>query len=251
MECGGPAAVHQRWGHPLKYCSTRCKSRRNARELRRRKAEQRSTICVECQQTFEQPPVGRPRKFCSDACKARFHNRRNRRRWLPLRDPNPEPKACAHCGKLFIPRNRNRIYCYGWCGQAAYQQRKREGAGPRMVKREVACDNCGTVFIGEHPAARWCTPECARRHWTRVKSRQRGGGVSTADYSDLAIFDRDGWLCHLCGAPVDPELSRSHLMGATIDHIVPLSLGGEDTEANVALAHNSCNRRKSALLLDD
>lgn len=32
--------------------------------------------------------------------------------------------------------------------------------------------------------------------------------------------------------------------GATIDHIVPLSLGGSDEPANVATAHRRCNIRK-------
>ena len=35
----------------------------------------------------------------------------------------------------------------------------------------------------------------------------------------------------------DPE-------AASVDHIVPLSLGGDDTKANIQLAHFGCNCRK-------
>lgn len=33
-------------------------------------------------------------------------------------------------------------------------------------------------------------------------------------------------------------------MGATVDHILPISAGGEDTLANVAIARWQCNIRK-------
>jgi len=36
-----------------------------------------------------------------------------------------------------------------------------------------------------------------------------------------------------------------HPKAPTIDHIVPLSAGGDDTKANVQLAHFSCNTRKN------
>lgn len=145
---------------------------------------------------------------------------------------------------MFVPINRQRIYCFGWCGQAAYRKRKREGAPARMVKREVVCDGCGQTFTAEHPMARWCSTRCQRRYWSLVQSRQRGA-LSEADYTDRAVFERDSWTCHLCHKPVDPDLPRSHPMGATIDHLIPLSLGGIDTESNVALAHRSCNRKRS------
>ena len=54
-----------------------------------------------------------------------------------------------------------------------------------------------------------------------------------------AIFERDRWTCHLCGKKV-------HKSKATLDHIVPLSKGGDHTVTNVALAHRRCNNKKQA-----
>lgn len=34
-------------------------------------------------------------------------------------------------------------------------------------------------------------------------------------------------------------------MGATVDHLIPLSAGGTDDLGNVALAHRQCNTRRS------
>jgi 5-methylcytosine-specific restriction endonuclease McrA len=37
------------------------------------------------------------------------------------------------------------------------------------------------------------------------------------------------------------SLPGTHNMGATIDHLVPVSAGGKDSLSNVRLAHRSCN----------
>ena len=68
--------------------------------------------------------------------------------------------------------------------------------------------------------------------------------MSEAKYTDLQIFERDGWRCHLCKKLVRRDVSRLHPEGATIDHLVPTSLGGDDEPANVATAHWKCNRHK-------
>lgn len=60
------------------------------------------------------------------------------------------------------------------------------------------------------------------------------------------VFERDGWLCHLCGEGIDRTLSGLDRMGPTVDHLIPLAEGGEHSYANVAAAHRSCNSRKGA-----
>lgn len=46
-----------------------------------------------------------------------------------------------------------------------------------------------------------------------------------------------GGICGLCGEPV--EFNKSE-----VDHIIPISLGGNHIEENVHIVHISCNRRK-------
>jgi len=43
---------------------------------------------------------------------------------------------------------------------------------------------------------------------------------------------------------------RTDPLGATIDHVVPLSRGGPDAPDNVATAHWRCNREKRAQSVD-
>ena len=64
-----------------------------------------------------------------------------------------------------------------------------------------------------------------------------------------SVMKRDGGLCKLCGKPVDTTDRRGNGLGyyyPTIDHIVPLSKGGEHVMSNVQLAHMICNSRKGA-----
>ena len=53
-------------------------------------------------------------------------------------------------------------------------------------------------------------------------------------------------VCAICGAPVDKRLKFPNPYSATIDHIIPLSRGGDPTALdNMQLAHMKCNRAKS------
>lgn len=62
----------------------------------------------------------------------------------------------------------------------------------------------------------------------------------------LAIYERDGWVCQLCGREVDRTLHPNHTFAATLDHVVPrsLTLFPDDSPANLRLAHRSCNSRR-------
>lgn len=57
------------------------------------------------------------------------------------------------------------------------------------------------------------------------------------------VWFRDGFACALCGGAVDFELETG-AMRATVDHIVPLSQGGQHTFDNVQLAHKICNEAR-------
>lgn len=58
------------------------------------------------------------------------------------------------------------------------------------------------------------------------------------------VFEAHGWVCHLCGDDIDRFAPRDGWMRATLDHIIPLSRGGEHVWDNVAPAHWICNMEK-------
>jgi len=55
------------------------------------------------------------------------------------------------------------------------------------------------------------------------------------------VYQRDGWQCAYCGS--DEQL--------TLDHITPLSAGGEDTEENLATCCLPCNLSKGTKPLEE
>jgi len=62
----------------------------------------------------------------------------------------------------------------------------------------------------------------------------------------MEIFERDGWRCGLCGHKVNPQVKYPHPRSASLDHIVPLSKGGDHARANTQLACLVCNISKQA-----
>jgi 5-methylcytosine-specific restriction endonuclease McrA len=74
----------------------------------------------------------------------------------------------------------------------------------------------------------------------------RGAAIEVERYTTQEIAERDNWTCHLCKRKVTKrQLPHAHPRSATIDHLVPVSAGGDDVRANVALAHWSCNAARS------
>ena len=60
----------------------------------------------------------------------------------------------------------------------------------------------------------------------------------------MKVFERDNWICKLCNHPVSKLMDKRLVDIASLDHIIPISKGGEHSYANTQLAHVSCNIRK-------
>jgi 5-methylcytosine-specific restriction endonuclease McrA len=73
-------------------------------------------------------------------------------------------------------------------------------------------------------------------------------------YNENQVLERYGSSCHICNKKIDLSAKRS--AGAFgwhnslhIDHVVPISKGGEDTLNNVRPSHAICNLKKSSRML--
>ena len=93
--------------------------------------------------------------------------------------------------------------------------------------------------------ARFCSPVCEKRESRRVR-RDRKRAQHVERVFRLKVYERDGWTCRICRKPVDRGAEVPHPKAPTLDHILPIALGGLHEYVNVQTAHFICNSRKSA-----
>jgi hypothetical protein len=80
----------------------------------------------------------------------------------------------------------------------------------------------------------------SRRRGSIKRKRLLAGAVSD-NHTRPEVYERDGWVCGICGVAIDPALKWPDPMSASEDHIVPVSLGGDHTLANCRASHLHCN----------
>lgn len=99
-------------------------------------------------------------------------------------------------------------------------------------------------------ARRWAKtfPEAARAKSRKSRhiwcARKRSALVDRV--VSLRVYERDRWLCGICGSEIGIGLRFPHPQSASLDHIIPLARGGMHSYANVQAAHLLCNTKKGA-----
>lgn len=199
--------------------------------------------------------TGRERKFCFECVPKPASKPRKQR---SPQEARYERTCCApDCGAAFrskLPRAkfcsdryRNRI------SNRAGQERRRDNS-PR------ACPHCGTVYVPAYGSRRdvYCTADCQKEASRKVRSgsthRRRAAkfGGRYEPVNKREVFERDGWRCYLCGVETPKALSGSKEPNAPeLEHVVPLSAGGDHVYSNVRCACRRCNRAKGARLLPE
>ncbi len=165
---------------------------------------------------------------------------------------------CSNCSAVIRFRSQHCTNCrkeVGWI--SSYKRRFGNIYGTRK------CKQCGKDFEKEFRNKRsvFCSTECSDKYSRReqrkkpeyrakhgIQKRARKNkikitaidGTITVDY----LGNRDGWKCGLCRKNLSKKYKNPHPLSITIDHIIPLSMGGQHTKANTQLAHNRCNYMK-------
>ncbi len=151
--------------------------------------------------------------------------------------------GCVECGQQMLTATSERL-CSLKCRRA---RRYRAERGKRRVYIARACI-CGAVLDRGRKFCDQCRD--LRRVAAKQRERRRRRALEhkarSEPYALVEIAERDRKICALCHGPVDMSLAVPHRQAPTVDHIVPLSEGGDDTPANVQLAHFTCNSSKGA-----
>lgn len=70
--------------------------------------------------------------------------------------------------------------------------------------------------------------------------------ATVEDFSPSEIFERDNYICQLCGCKTRPDYkSQYHPKYPNLDHIIPLSKGGDHSRKNTQCLCFRCNMEKN------
>ena len=171
-------------------------------------------------------------------------------------------KNCLWCGRTFETHYPNQKYCCKNCGYQGNLKLKRQQWAEAYVPKQRVCKECDVEFMTEcgDKHSVFCCRSCAEKHERRMEHQterhrnymkkvkaRRERQIASRDAGDVSyerLFKRDNGICQICGMPVHPVKLSDDNWDGTIDHIVPLSLGGEHSLNNCQLAHRICNSLK-------
>jgi 5-methylcytosine-specific restriction endonuclease McrA len=121
------------------------------------------------------------------------------------------------------------------------------------------CVVCAIVFVSQRMGRKrsYCSRVCKKRV-SRTRDRKtaawraghkrakamRRGAVRGSNVVAAHVYERDGWMCWICEAPLDRAAVVPAYEAPTLDHVVALALGGEHTMDNLRAAHFICNSRR-------
>lgn len=229
------------------YCRGICRPHYEAE----RGYDRKSATCVACGVEYQRarrattdwcPPCA----YRSPARSAAAKRRPSRRTKWPT-SPVYFP-TCPTCWATFTAR-RPRVYCTPACYPVkalppGHSAKPCAGCGaPKENYRARWCDTCRETRLGDHRKA-WR----AKRPKGQENNRRRARhfGVDYEPIKNRDVFERDGWLCGICGERIDKRLKYPNPRSASLDHVVPMSRGGSHTYSNVQASHWICNTNKGA-----
>lgn len=183
--------------------------------------------------------------------------------------------ACNRCGSVVeksavTVRRKGRVLICPECARIDRIEREREREASKAkrdrIKQEKkqkkfwtqdfnqivfkTCPVCGTVHLER---SRYCSDGCRRKALNQYHDKRLNkAGEIDKTITLQKLYSRDGGVCWICGCECDWNDYRIGEHGnkiagnsyPSIDHFIPLAVGGNHTWDNVRLAHRRCNSKR-------
>lgn len=213
-------------------------------------------VCAYCKKNFT--TSYRTKKYCGSYCRTEY----NLRRKLDAAE-----LTCRVCGGAMY-KTKNSFPQ----GEAAHLECRKSDPS-----RHKDCPICGERFEPIRSRSAWtrtCSKPCAmrlairegthnlqdgkqvgrdmakvERNWRKRRALKLS--AKSEPYTTEEIAKRDNCICYLCDKSVDMNLVWPDDGFPSVDHVVALANGGDDTPDNVRLAHLICNIRKGTKTLKE
>ena len=173
--------------------------------------------CAECGL-----PLGRYQgKYCSTRCSNRASRRKDRKR-------NPDKHRARRRRRDERKRERRHLEKLELRSQGAF------------VKQCPVCDATFDSFTDKGRLKTYCTKRCENKaHEHRRRARKRDAFIEVVSVKKLLKW-QDG-RCYHCNCKIRLDVEAPHPKSLTLDHLIPLVLGGEHSYANTAASCWDCN----------
>lgn len=129
------------------------------------------------------------------------------------------------------------------------RQAKETAAQEKKAARVNVCLTCGAEFHPEHGGRHYCSDDCRRKAGNRRREARKRGQRRTIQLEQ--VFQKEKGRCYLCGESCDFEdyqiIDGAFVVGPnypTVEHVIPMCQGGDDSWENVRLACHRCNSIK-------
>lgn len=144
-------------------------------------------------------------------------------------------KYCKYCGNEFNTFYNHQLFCCSNCYELFNKKPKKQ--------YNNKCLWCGKNFISNRKS-NFCCKSCYRSSYQKGVLHHRPYKINNSSQNRIyrnIIGERDNWICNICGEKIDKNLKYPNPMSASLDHIIPLSKGGQHSYDNVHIAHLYCN----------
>jgi predicted nucleic acid-binding Zn ribbon protein len=210
--------------------------------------------------------------YCSRGCSYEASNKKKKEREEILKEEkkNKSIKTCLACNKEFQTK-KDQKFCSTECREAT-NKNKRIDKYVSNLNKNYKCKVCNKKFKSEYKNMKrsFCCEECEieykrikkrafrkttkgkeEKHNWNTKRRLKNKSQFVEKVNRKEIYERDKWICQLCGCKVDKRIKYPHIMSASLDHIIPIAEGGTHESKNCQLAHFICNSKKSNRALNE
>lgn len=212
-----------------------------------------SQACKHCRTVFD--TFYKLKTYCSNKCKL-----------ADWKQQNPEPLAVLRAREA-VKRAKKPSklklhfgHITTWKKYLYSLKTKAKATTKQQALKQKPCQECSKPVGYTFGRSKiFCTRNCAKENQKRRpefkeakkaynkrrKAIQRGAKVGQV-FSYKQIFERDGWSCQMCkkATPAQKRGTSSH-NAPEVDHIIPLSKGGEHSPNNAQTLCRACNGWKS------
>jgi 5-methylcytosine-specific restriction endonuclease McrA len=154
-------------------------------------------------------------------------------------------RKCQWCLDEFQTEWETKEYCSRSHKEQAREFRKKQRRRTVRTLFVRECIGCAHSYSTYNRQKLYCSEEC--REFTKQQIRRERDrqfyNRKNPSFKRRIYFASNG-RCGICGEIIDLQFKYPNEMSLSLDHIIPVSLGGSHAATNLQAAHLGCNTRR-------